>query len=54
LSQYISKLNDKTFTVNYDASTNTYSITGHDAADTTTTEKTAGTLTEDELAALAR
>lgn len=54
LSNYISKLKDNTFTVSYTASTNTWIITGHEAADTTTTEATAGTLTEDELAALAR
>jgi len=54
LSKYISKLKDKDFTVNYDVSTNKFTITNHEAADTITTEATAGTLTEDELATLAR
>jgi type IV pilus assembly protein PilA len=59
LSAYISKLEDKTFTVNYDVATNKFTITNHAA--TTTTEgaaKATGTtdkvLKEDDLAALAR
>jgi type IV pilus assembly protein PilA len=54
LGKYLSKVKDKAFTVTYTPATNVYTITGHDAADTITTESVEGTLTEDELAELAR
>ncbi|PFO03554.1 prepilin-type cleavage/methylation domain-containing protein [Bacillus sp. AFS076308] len=54
LDKYLSKVKDKDFTVTYDINTNVYSITGHEAADTTTIETIAGTLTEENLATLSR
>jgi type IV pilus assembly protein PilA len=55
LSQYISKLQDKTWTVSYDLTTNIYTIKGHESAPlvkSTYTDTTA--VTEDELTAAAK
>ncbi len=59
LSKYLSKVEDASFSVTYTPATNVYTITGHDAAGTTTLDTAPdsdgiGTLTEDQLATLAR
>lgn len=52
LKNYISKLKDTAFTVNYDASNNTYTITNHEAA--AVINDGDDTVTEDQLATKAR
>jgi type IV pilus assembly protein PilA len=55
LSDYISKLKDKDFTVTYNTGTNVFSIVDHEAVGVTGVDAdTNGTLTEDELANAAR
>ncbi|MGG3560469.1 prepilin-type N-terminal cleavage/methylation domain-containing protein [Neobacillus rhizosphaerae] len=55
LSKYISKVKDKDFTVNYNATTNTFTITGHESASVVkSTYNDSSVVTEDELATAAR
>ncbi|QTC43676.1 type II secretion system protein [Bacillus sp. V3] len=52
LSDYLSKVKDDVFTVDFVSSNNTYTITGHEAAGVLDKENTVA-ITEDELAAAA-
>lgn len=55
LANYVSKLKDKTWTVTYDSSTNSYSITGHVAAQVVDKDKKdTDAVSEDDLATKAK